>query len=422
MEVEMVRFLEDSTTTTTTALLLLQNTSSSNTTTATPPTSSTQHHQPLWPADTTNTTTPAVLAMAVLTPLALATAVVNAGVVATICITRKLRLPANYLICSLAFTDFLVAALVMPPAALYVARGEWRLGGVACEAWLSVDMTCCTCSILHLCAIALDRYWAVTQATAQYARRKSARRAALMIAAAWLVSVLIALPPLFWRRRVTAGVTRVTGVDDSGERQCTIEHDHLGYTVYSTLGAFYVPMAVILVLYRRIYRAARTLHQKRGTSSRKLRGTSGPGGQSSVGRSCRWGQSPPPPQPPPPPHRVFCVSDASVDTLGAGVRSASDRELLEGGRSQQGCAWRRERKAAAILGLILGAFVLCWLPFFLKELLVGLRLAGQPSPGVSDLLAWLGYANSLVNPLLYTSFNDDFKLAFRKLLRRKQHA
>jgi 5-hydroxytryptamine receptor 1 len=91
------------------------------------------------------------------------------------------------------------------------------------------------------------------------------------------------------------------------------------------------------------------------------------------------------------------------------------------GRSQQGGASRRERKAAGILGLILGAFVLCWLPFFLKELLVGLRLA-QPSPRVSDVLAWLGYANSLVNPLLYTSFNDDYKRAFRKLLRRKAHA
>ncbi|CAL8392252.1 unnamed protein product [Gadus morhua 'NCC'] len=388
----------------TATFVLLQNTSSNTTA---PPTST--QPQLLQPADTAGS---AAFALAFLSPLALATAVLNGGVMAAICSTKKLHLPANYLICSLAFTDFLVAALVMPPAALYVASGAWRLGSAACEAWLSVDMTCCTCSILHLCAIALDRYWAVTKATAEYARRKSARRVALMIAAAWLVSVFISLPPLFWRR---GGGRAAVAVDDGGdEGQCVIRHDHVGYTVYSTLGAFYVPMAVILVLYRSIYRAARTLYQKRGSSSRNLRNL---GSQSSMDR-CR-GQQPPQPQPP----RAFCVSDAgltTVDTLRAGVRSVSDGELTEG-RSQQGGASRRERKAAGILGLILGAFVLCWLPFFLKELLVGLRLA-QPSPRVSDVLAWLGYANSLVNPLLYTSFNDDYKRAFRKLLRRKAHA
>ncbi|CAL8315520.1 unnamed protein product [Merluccius merluccius] len=390
----------------TTMVLLLQNTSSSN---ATAPPTSTQRQTP----QLTDDTAAAAVAVAFLSPLALATAVVNGAVMAAICSTKKLHLPANYLICSLAFTDFLVAALVMPPAALYVAAGAWRLGGVACDAWLSVDMTCCTCSILHLCAIALDRYWAVTKATAEYARRKSARRAALMIAAAWLISVFISLPPLFWRRRT--GVTAVTGE----ERQCTIEHDHVGYTMYSTLGAFYVPMAVILVLYRRIYRAARTLYQKRGSSSRNLRSL---GSRSSVGR-CQ-GQPPPPAPPPPPPAPVVCVSDAGPATAVVDTRLSStpDREPPEGRSQQAGAgALRRERKAAGILGLILGAFVLCWLPFFLKELLVGLRLA-QPSPRVSDLLAWLGYANSLVNPLLYTSFNDDFKLAFRKLLRRKEHA
>lgn len=79
----------------------------------------------------------------------------------------------------------------------------------------------------------------------------------------------------------------------------------------------------------------------------------------------------------------------------------------------------RERKAARILGLILGAFIICWLPFFLKELLVGLQVL-QASQLLSDTLTWLGYVNSLINPLLYTSFNDDFKLAFKKLYSREK--
>ncbi|KAK2856617.1 hypothetical protein Q5P01_005352 [Channa striata] len=307
------------------------------------------------------------LVVVVLGLLTLLTALINGAVIVAICTTKKLHLPANYLICSLAVTDFLVALLVMPISILYITMETWSLGQVVCELWLSVDMTCCTCSILHLCVIALDRYWAITKAI-EYARKRSARRAASMVVIVWVISVFISMPPLFWRQRSSS----------DGLQQCVIEHDHLGYTIYSTLGAFYIPMIIILILYYRIYNAAKTLYQKRG-SSRHLSSRS-MGSQNSVDH-CRVSHT-------------FCKNQ--ICTL-------------------------RERKAARILGLILGAFIICWLPFFLKELLVGLQVL-QPSPLISDLLTWLGYINSLINPLLYTSFNDDFKLAFKKLLKRKEHA
>ena len=34
-----------------------------------------------------------------------------------------------------------------------------------------------------------------------------------------------------------------------------------------------------------------------------------------------------------------------------------------------------------------------------------------------SLIAWLGYVNSLLNPLIYTVFNPDFRRAFRRILR-----
>uniref|UniRef100_UPI0037E9AA38 5-hydroxytryptamine receptor 1E n=1 Tax=Semicossyphus pulcher TaxID=241346 RepID=UPI0037E9AA38 len=336
-----------------------------------------------------------------LTLLTLLTALVNGAVILAICTTKKLHLPANYLICSLAFTDFLVALLVMPISILYITMQTWSLGQVVCEMWLSLDMTCCTCSILHLCVIALDRYWAITKAI-EYARKRSARRAAVMVGTVWIISIFISIPPLFWRQRASKGSLQ----------QCIIEHDHLGYTIYSTLGAFYIPMIIILILYYRIYNAAKTLYQKRG-SSRHLSSRS-MGSQNSVDH-CRVSHT-------------FCVSDLSnsdptlaSEKLNTTIRVPSFETDVDGQDEKNQICTTRERKAARILGLILGAFIVCWLPFFVKELLVGLQVL-QPSQLLSDLLTWLGYINSLINPLLYTSFNDDFKLAFKKLLKRKEHA
>ena len=333
--------------------------------------------------------------------LTLLTALINGAVIVAICTTKKLHLPANYLILSLAVTDFLVALLVMPISILYITMDTWSLGQVVCDLWLSVDMTCCTCSILHLCVIALDRYWAITKAI-EYARKRSPRRAAIMVGTVWVISVFISMPPLFWRQRPSTGILQ----------KCTIEHDHLGYTIYSTLGAFYIPMFIILILYYRIYNAAKTLYQKRG-SSRHLSSRS-MGSQNSVDL-CRV------------PH-TFCVSDLSnsdpmlaSEKLNTTIRIPSFETDMDGQDEKNQICTSRERKAARILGLILGAFIICWLPFFLKELLVGLQVF-QPSQLISDFLTWLGYINSLINPLLYTSFNDDFKLAFKKILKRKEQA
>lgn len=81
----------------------------------------------------------------------------NVFVIAAILLERNLQSVANYLILSLAVADLLVACLVMPLSAVYEISREWKLGPELCDMWTSSDVLCCTASILHLVAIALDR-------------------------------------------------------------------------------------------------------------------------------------------------------------------------------------------------------------------------------------------------------------------------
>lgn len=120
----------------------------------------------------------------------------NILVCTAVVIVRKLRTPSNLLIASLAVSDLLVAALVMPLAAVLEAQQRWTMGRLVCDMWTSLDVMLCTASILNLCAISIDRYLAITRPL-RYAMKRNRVHMLLMIGAVWLLSAVISIPPLF---------------------------------------------------------------------------------------------------------------------------------------------------------------------------------------------------------------------------------
>uniref|UniRef100_A0AAY4AM49 G-protein coupled receptors family 1 profile domain-containing protein n=1 Tax=Denticeps clupeoides TaxID=299321 RepID=A0AAY4AM49_9TELE len=75
----------------------------------------------------------------------------------------------------------------------------------------------------------------------------------------------------------------------------------------------------------------------------------------------------------------------------------------------------KERKAAKTLGVVMGAFLLCWLPFFIINA-VQPFLSYHINQWVMEFALWLGYANSSLNPFLYAFFNVSFRRAFTNIL------
>uniref|UniRef100_A0A1B0D5Y4 G-protein coupled receptors family 1 profile domain-containing protein n=1 Tax=Phlebotomus papatasi TaxID=29031 RepID=A0A1B0D5Y4_PHLPP len=98
---------------------------------------------------------------------------------------------------------------------------------------------------------------------------------------------------------------------------------------------------------------------------------------------------------------------ASASTVNPHAQVSKRKETLEA---------KRERKAAKTLAIITGAFVVCWLPFFLMALLMPLCESCHINDSVAALFLWLGYFNSTLNPVIYTIFSPEFRQAFKRIL------
>ncbi len=84
------------------------------------------------------------------------------------------------------------------------------------------------------------------------------------------------------------------------------------------------------------------------------------------------------------------------------------------------------QKAIRTLGVILGTFIVCWLPFMLFAIIKPLHLyitglTGNERPinapyWLDSVLLWFGYSSSMLNPIIYSKFNREFRTPFREIM------
>ncbi|XP_038120263.1 5-hydroxytryptamine receptor [Culex quinquefasciatus] len=432
----------------------------------------------------------------------LITVIGNVFVIAAIILERNLQNVANYLVASLAVADLLVACLVMPLGAVYEISRGWILGPELCDIWTSCDVLCCTASILHLVAIATDRYWAVTNI--DYMHSRTSRRVFTMIFLVWFASVIVSLAPQF-------GWKDPDYLQRIEQQKCMVSQD-IAYQIFATCCTFYVPLLVILVLYWKIYQTARRrIHRRRpkappaagnnnqeetpkqtksrirfrlkkkfanpaksaasslglveGNSTNTVNTVEDTEGSSAAERRTASGVEETPISAAPNSQQIPTVShEVATRTLSEPletnnnsnhqppvVRPTASGQLAPPGgthhnspvllgsnaashtgstlniastpnphaqvsKRKETLEAKRERKAAKTLAIITGAFVVCWLPFFLMALLLPLCESCYMNDTIASLFLWLGYFNSTLNPVIYTIFSPEFRQAFKRIL------
>nr|ANO38985.1 GCR002 [Schmidtea mediterranea] len=337
----------------------------------------------------------------------------NCMVILAVCYERKLRIACNLYLISLSISDLLIGGLVVPLSSIYEIKKVWILGSIGCRLWLATDFLCCTASIFNLCAISMDRWRAISRPMS-YPQFSTSRRAIIIILTLWSISFVISMPILFgW------------GQSKQSPEHCALDNDPI-FTIYSSSLSFFLPLAVMIFFYSRIYQIA-TKHKteiKRGSSviwsydsDSDRKGTEVIAKIENM-KTSRW--------------RSCNTSLTSLENSPSLYRApflhfqnkTKALNPMSPAVNKKTIAYQLKRlghhtKAAKTLGIIIGAFVFCWGPFFVMFFLSGVC---PDKCNISNVLSkisfWIGYCNSMLNPIIYPCLNRDFRKAFCNIINR----
>ncbi|XP_071770354.2 trace amine-associated receptor 1-like [Centroberyx gerrardi] len=167
----------------------------------------------------------------------------NLLVIISIIYFKQLHTPTNYLILSLAVSDLLVGAVILPFSMEFSATSCWHLEDVLCKIRSSFDISLSTSSILNLCCISIDRYYAVCQPL-RYRTKISGHVVVIMILVSWGVSALVGI-----------GITIQGLFQGKCEGRCFTFHIPI-LIIMACFFSFYLPATIMLSIYLKIFLVA----------------------------------------------------------------------------------------------------------------------------------------------------------------------
>ncbi|XP_046730110.1 trace amine-associated receptor 13c-like [Silurus meridionalis] len=169
---------------------------------------------------------------------------------------KQLHTPSNILVFSLAVTDFLIGAFVMPPMLIWIIESCWIFERSFCSVFWLICGFITVLSIYNIALIAVDRYLALSHPFL-YMNRVSVRITFTIIGFDWCVVVTYITALLYLNGNL------IDSVMCPGE--CFFFVNEV-WSVIDLVYSFLFPLSVIIILYSRVFLIAK----KHATAIREL--------------------------------------------------------------------------------------------------------------------------------------------------------
>lgn len=161
---------------------------------------------------------------------------------------RNLRSLTNYLVCSLAGADLLVPILRVIYINISVYAGQWPFGETWCHISSMFGVLLCGASILHLCAISIERLIAIKWPLS-YDMKVTPKRIVILLIYIWLQSLVLAIFPALGLAEHRFNPVMA---------ECEINWlKHPTLTILLLVFYFFLPVTIMIVAYVIIFKEVR---------------------------------------------------------------------------------------------------------------------------------------------------------------------
>ena len=274
---------------------------------------------------------------------------------------KRLRTTTNLYIIALALSDLISALIVMPLSTGVLISGKWIYGEAICQLHAFFCMFAIYVSSVTMGLTAVNRYTKMCKSDKQYKKWFSMKKSRMLLAFAWVfVACYIVIPRLL-------GLQKYDFVP--GYAQCSVIHlsDFKKKIHYGIVVAlfFLTPLTATIFCYAKV---AKIIRQHNTTASATLERCS--------------------------------IAQVIIPRQFSGRNKLSKHEI----------------KLSKSLFVVVFAFMICWIPFWIIVILRRFHLVGKLPRNVELFCMFLFYLSNTINPFIYAGMNPAFRREFRKIL------